>query len=96
MDLNEEIAKVAYELYERDGKQDGKDREHWLEAERIVKAARTRQGNAESGRKAAAVAKKVTPKKASATPKKKQEAPKPAAAAAAAKGKKTIPTPRSK
>jgi hypothetical protein len=37
MDLQEQIAKVAYELYERDGRQDGKDQEHWLEAERIVK-----------------------------------------------------------
>ena len=38
----EEIAKVAYELYERRGKVHGHDREDWLEAERIV---RQRQGN---------------------------------------------------
>jgi hypothetical protein len=36
MTLNDEIAKVAYELFERDGRQHGKDQEHWLEAERIV------------------------------------------------------------
>jgi hypothetical protein len=36
MNLNEEIAKVAYELFERDGSQHGKDQDHWLEAERIV------------------------------------------------------------
>jgi hypothetical protein len=38
MDLNDEIAKVAYELFERGGKEHGKDQAHWLEAERIVKA----------------------------------------------------------
>ncbi len=38
MDLHGEIEKVAYELYERDGRKHGKDREHWLEAERLVKA----------------------------------------------------------
>lgn len=43
MDLNEEIAKVAYELFERDGSEHGKDKEHWLEAERIVKGRRAEQ-----------------------------------------------------
>ena len=38
MDLNDEIAKVAYELFERDGRRHGKDREHWCEAEEIVRA----------------------------------------------------------
>ena len=38
MNLNDEIAKVAYELYEKSGKVDGRDIEHWLEAEKIVKA----------------------------------------------------------
>ncbi|MGD0231838.1 MAG: DUF2934 domain-containing protein [Syntrophorhabdales bacterium] len=38
MDLHEKIAVVAYELFERDGSQHGKDTEHWLEAERIVLA----------------------------------------------------------
>lgn len=37
-DLREEIGKVAYELFERDGRRHGLDKEHWLEAERIVKA----------------------------------------------------------
>lgn len=53
MDLNEEIAKVAYELFERDGRRDGKDKEHWSEAEEIVRArhaadekkAETRKGD---------------------------------------------------
>jgi len=38
MSLDDEITKVAYELFERDGGVHGKDREHWLEAEEIVKA----------------------------------------------------------
>jgi hypothetical protein len=37
MSLEDEIAKVAYELFERDGRKHGMDREHWLEAEQIVK-----------------------------------------------------------
>lgn len=39
-DLHEETAKAAYELFERDGRRHGLDREHWLEAEQIVKARR--------------------------------------------------------
>lgn len=38
--LHERIAELAYILYERSGFQDGKDLEHWLEAERQVKAVR--------------------------------------------------------
>ncbi len=33
----EEIAKKAYELYEQSGREDGKNVEHWLEAEKLVK-----------------------------------------------------------
>lgn len=36
MDIKKEIEKVAYELYEKDGRQDGKDMEYWLQAEKIV------------------------------------------------------------
>ncbi len=35
-DLNEEIARVAYTLWEKSGKVPGKDLENWLEAEKIV------------------------------------------------------------
>jgi hypothetical protein len=35
--LHQRIAELAYILYERSGFQDGKDLEHWLEAERQVK-----------------------------------------------------------
>jgi hypothetical protein len=34
--LEEEIKKVAYELYEKSGCISGRDLENWLEAERIV------------------------------------------------------------
>lgn len=36
MDLYDEIARVAYELYEKSGYIQGCDREHWLKAEKIV------------------------------------------------------------
>jgi len=38
MDLYDEIAKVAYELYEKSGYTEGRDLDNWLEAERIVMA----------------------------------------------------------
>ena len=31
------IAQKAYELYEQSGRVEGRDLEHWLEAERLVK-----------------------------------------------------------
>lgn len=37
-DLGHEIAKVAYELFEKSGRIHGRDLENWLEAERIVMA----------------------------------------------------------
>jgi hypothetical protein len=43
MDRNDEIAKVAYELFERDGREHGKDQEHWHEAEKIVRARHAKQ-----------------------------------------------------
>ena len=38
--LHQRIAELAYILYERSGFQDGKNLEHWLEAERQIKAVR--------------------------------------------------------
>lgn len=70
MKLKEEIAKVAYELYEKDGRKHGKDQEHWLEAERIVRARMEEQSKPEKAREVPAV-KKASP----------AEAPKPAVAA---------------
>jgi len=36
LDLREEIARLAYEIFEREGRVHGRDLDHWLEAERIV------------------------------------------------------------
>ncbi|MCL4536019.1 MAG: DUF2934 domain-containing protein [Nitrospirae bacterium] len=36
MSLQDEIAKVAHELYEKSGRIGGRDMENWIEAERIV------------------------------------------------------------
>jgi hypothetical protein len=38
MDMKSEIEKKAYELYEKGGRADGFELQHWLEAEKIVKA----------------------------------------------------------
>lgn len=38
--LHQRIAERAYMLYERSGFQDGKDLDHWLEAERQIRGAR--------------------------------------------------------
>jgi hypothetical protein len=38
--LHQQIAELAFLLYERSGFQDGKALEHWLEAERQVKGLR--------------------------------------------------------
>ncbi len=38
MDLYDEIARVAYELYEKSGYMEGRDLDNWLEAEKIVMA----------------------------------------------------------
>ncbi len=64
MDSYDEIAKVAYELFERDGREHGKDKEHWAEAEKIVRARRVER-EAEARREVS------PPKKAAA----KREAP---------------------
>ncbi|MBI4597860.1 MAG: DUF2934 domain-containing protein [Candidatus Omnitrophica bacterium] len=37
-DLQQLVAKKAYELYEQSGRVEGRDLEHWLEAERLVRA----------------------------------------------------------
>jgi len=43
MNLHEEIAKAAYELYMASGCIDGKDQQNWLDAERIVLARHASQ-----------------------------------------------------
>lgn len=38
MKRQKEIQKLAYELFEKSGRSHGRDIEHWLEAERIIRA----------------------------------------------------------
>lgn len=47
MNLHEEIAKVAYELYEKSGRIEGRDLDNWLEAEKIVMQRLSEQGSSE-------------------------------------------------
>lgn len=89
MDLNEEIAKVAYELFERDGRRDGKDKEHWSEAEEIVRARHAADEKKAETRKVTPVStpqKKTTEKTRSA--KQKEAAPKNAPPSVAGRVKK--------
>jgi DUF2934 family protein len=39
MNLEKEIAQLAFEIYEINGKQEGRDLANWLEAERIILSA---------------------------------------------------------
>jgi len=84
MDIRDEIAKVAHELFVKSGYAQGRDFENWIEAEKIVKARHAAvQGHKknpevsveEPARKAAPVSAKKTaePKK---TPAKKTPAKK--------------------
>ncbi|HMK49209.1 MAG TPA: DUF2934 domain-containing protein [Thermodesulfovibrionales bacterium] len=36
-----DIQKLAYDIFEKNGRVHGRDLEHWLEAERIVRARKT-------------------------------------------------------
>lgn len=74
MDLNDEIARVAYENYEKNGYINGRDLTNWLEAERIVLARHAFQDKKEreeikpsikvrAAKKSASKLKKETPKK---------------------------------
>lgn len=49
MDLYDEIAKMAYELYEKKGGAEGRDLENWCEAERIVMVRRAEKENVAEG-----------------------------------------------
>jgi len=61
MKLQKEIAKVAYELYEKGGYINGKDSENWLEAEKIVLLRHASQDL--SVKESVPKGKKVSPKK---------------------------------
>lgn len=82
MELYDEIARAAYELYEKSGRQHGKDEEHWFEAERIVRARRAEEKGAaepEAEQKQPALkktaGKKAVNKKAETKPQKEFPAP---------------------
>ena len=51
MDFYNEIARVAYELYERSGYIHGRDLNNWVEAERIVRARLAEEEKKRSSRK---------------------------------------------
>jgi replicative DNA helicase len=43
--LHQQIFRLAYDIYERNGRVEGRDLDHWLEAERIVKTLREISGD---------------------------------------------------
>ena len=73
-DLYDEIARVAYELFEKNGYTHGNDLGHWFEAEKIVTMhyveIKPDEGNLKPAKKAAKRAAKKPVKKVEATPKK--------------------------
>ncbi len=48
MNVQEEIRKLAYDLYEKTGRAGGMELEHWLRAEQIVMARLAAQGKVEA------------------------------------------------
>ena len=48
MKLYDEIARIAYDLYEKSGGMDGRELDNWLEAERIVMARNIEQEKIET------------------------------------------------
>ncbi|ATC65228.1 hypothetical protein CMV30_15405 [Nibricoccus aquaticus] len=44
---HEEIARRAHELWEQDGRQDGRDQEHWIEAEKQLRGSAPSRGPAD-------------------------------------------------
>ena len=49
MDLVKEIAAMAYELYEKSGKAEGRDDDNWFEAERMVMALYRKEDRPKAG-----------------------------------------------
>lgn len=64
--LNEQIKKLAYELYEESGRLEGRDLDNWIEAERIVAGrSELQESETESKKRAAAAGCKQVPRKRS-------------------------------
>ena len=66
--LYDEIARIAYDLYEKSGRVDGCELDNWLEAERIVISLHAEQNKLETGLPFS-LEKKKSPKKATKTEK---------------------------
>ena len=96
MDLKNKIAEVAYELFERDGRVHGKDQEHWLEAERIVKARYASRVGKSSRKKAETTQPRKPAVKKSPEESKPQAASQVRAKLVARRPKKATRTPRTK
>lgn len=62
MKLYDEIARIAYELYEKSGRLGGRELDNWLEAERIVMARHAEQEKSK-GKLSSPTKKKKTPGK---------------------------------
>ena len=77
MDRRDEIAKVAHDLFEKDGRLHGKDFDHWIEAEAIVKAKYEKGNKNKPGKEVTA---SKPEKKASAKTVTRKEVAKPKAA----------------
>ena len=63
MNMQEEIQKKAYELYQRSGMRAGRELDNWLEAERIIMARYAEGGRAETPKAKSSVS--VQPEKKS-------------------------------
>lgn len=60
-ELQEEIARVAYTLFENSGRLHGRDLENWLEAEMIVMDAQAKTTASKAKRPSKAKSKKISP-----------------------------------
>jgi len=63
MNERHEVERVAYELYQRDGCNPGRELDHWIEAEKIVQARKARTFITKSLQVKKAVSAAVTRKK---------------------------------
>jgi hypothetical protein len=49
---SDEVAQRAYQIFEREGRMDGRDMEHWLQAERELRSERERTGSSPNAQNA--------------------------------------------
>jgi hypothetical protein len=74
MDYYDEIARVAYDIFEREGKVHGRHFEHWIEAEIVVTTRykemnKVEQNNTEASKPKKKIATRTVTKKDEARPK---------------------------